>query len=163
MSLEIWNTFATFGTFLMISATAIAAIVQLRHARGSNQIATLNELRETRESPEFRAASHFVATQLSEKLQDPEFRFQIANRASRTPENEPFIAYATLLGDFYESMAMLIRKGLVDREIALELWNWPVAYTWKALAPMTANRRPGRSSRNTPSEVAEGVVISVTC
>lgn len=36
MSLELVNTFATLGTFLVIAATATAAIVQLRHARGSN-------------------------------------------------------------------------------------------------------------------------------
>jgi hypothetical protein len=79
MSLELWNTFATFGTFLVISATAIAAIAQLRHARGSNQIAAINELRETGERAEFRAAQHFVVTQLPEKLHDPAFRYQVVN------------------------------------------------------------------------------------
>ena len=52
MRLELVNTLATFGTFLVIAATAIAAVVQLRHARGSNHIAALNELRETTESPD---------------------------------------------------------------------------------------------------------------
>ncbi len=33
MSLELFNSLATFGTFLVISATAIAALYQLRHAR----------------------------------------------------------------------------------------------------------------------------------
>ena len=47
MSLELANTLATLGTFVVIAATAIAAILQLRHARTSNQIAALNELRET--------------------------------------------------------------------------------------------------------------------
>jgi hypothetical protein len=51
MSFELVNTLATFGTFVVIAATAIAAVVQLRHARSSNQIAALNELRETMESP----------------------------------------------------------------------------------------------------------------
>ena len=56
MSRELVNTFATLGTFVVIAATAIAAIVQLRHMRGSNQIVALNELREARETPEFQAA-----------------------------------------------------------------------------------------------------------
>jgi hypothetical protein len=43
----------------------IAAIVQLRHARSSNHIAALNELRETMETPDFVAAQAFVLTQLS--------------------------------------------------------------------------------------------------
>jgi hypothetical protein len=68
MSLELVNTLATFGTFLVIAATAIAAVVQLRHARSSNHIAALNELRETMESPDFVVARHFVETELSGKL-----------------------------------------------------------------------------------------------
>jgi hypothetical protein len=142
MSLQIWNTFATFGTFLVISATAIAAIVQLRHSRGSNQIAALTGLRERSERPEFQAAIHFVFTQLAEKINDPEFRYQVEHRTSRTAENAPLIAYTTSLGNFYESMAMLIRQGLVDRELTLEIWNGPVVYSWEALVPITAiNRR----------------------
>jgi 23S rRNA G2069 N7-methylase RlmK/C1962 C5-methylase RlmI len=46
MTLEFLNTFASFGTFAVIAATAIAALVQLRHARSSNQIAAMNELQE---------------------------------------------------------------------------------------------------------------------
>ncbi|MBV8366944.1 MAG: hypothetical protein JO194_10675, partial [Candidatus Eremiobacteraeota bacterium] len=41
MNLELLNVFATLGTFVVISATAIAALVQLRHARSSNQIAAM--------------------------------------------------------------------------------------------------------------------------
>jgi len=65
MSLELINTFVTFGTFVVIAATAIAAIVQLRHARSSNHIAALNELRETTEVPDFQAALYFVQGELS--------------------------------------------------------------------------------------------------
>ena len=60
MSLELVNTFVTLGTFVVIAATAIAAIVQLRHARSSNHIVALNELRETTETPDFQAALYFV-------------------------------------------------------------------------------------------------------
>ncbi len=35
---EILNTIAAIGTFLVIAATAIAAVVQLRHMRASNQL-----------------------------------------------------------------------------------------------------------------------------
>jgi hypothetical protein len=138
MSLELWNTFATFGTFLVISATAIAAVAQLRHARGSNQIAANNELRETSERAEFRAAQHFVVTQLPEKLRDRAFRYQVINRAARTAENGPLIDQALSLGNFYESMGILVRDGLVDRELALEIWNGVVVRTWESLVPFTA-------------------------
>ncbi len=41
MSLEAWSTIAAIGTFVVIAATAIAAFVQLRHIRLSNQLAGL--------------------------------------------------------------------------------------------------------------------------
>jgi hypothetical protein len=91
MSLEFVNTFATLGTFVVIAATAIAAIVQLRHMRGSNQITALNELRETMETPDFQAASHFVVTELPAKLRDPAFRYELAHRFARTDKHEPLI------------------------------------------------------------------------
>lgn len=60
MSLELVNTLATLATFLVIAATAIAAIIQLRHARCSNQIAALTELREISIKQELRVALHFI-------------------------------------------------------------------------------------------------------
>ncbi len=62
MSLELWNTVATFGRFVVITGTAIAATVQLRFLRRNNQIAYLNELRKTVTSEEFRAAVRFIDT-----------------------------------------------------------------------------------------------------
>ncbi len=50
MSLELVNTLATCATFVVIAATAIAAIVQLRQLRASNQIIAFNELRQAYEN-----------------------------------------------------------------------------------------------------------------
>lgn len=38
MSLELLNALASAGTFIVIGATAIAAVIQLRHVRASNQL-----------------------------------------------------------------------------------------------------------------------------
>lgn len=62
MSLELLNTLATSGTFFVIAATAIAAVIQLRHTRGSNQMAAFNEFQERRESSMFLSAQHFLFT-----------------------------------------------------------------------------------------------------
>jgi hypothetical protein len=107
MSLELVNTFGTLGTFIVIAATATAAIVQLRHMRGSNQITALNELRETMETPDFQAASHFVGAELPAKLRDPAFRYQLVHRFARTDENRPLITRINSLGNFYEGMGLL--------------------------------------------------------
>jgi hypothetical protein len=136
MSLELVNTLATFGTFVVIAATAIAAIVQLRHARGSNQIAALNELRERTVSPDFQAAQHFVLAQLSAKLQDAAFRYEIAVPSARSDEMRPFAANVNAVGNFYEEMGALVKTGLVDKDLALEVWVGSVSDAWKNLAPL---------------------------
>lgn len=46
MSLELLTTLATIATTVIIGATAIAAIVQLRHLRAGNQIAGQLALRQ---------------------------------------------------------------------------------------------------------------------
>jgi hypothetical protein len=148
MSLELVNTVATLGTFLVIAATAMAAIVQLRHARSSNHIAALNELRETTESADFQAAQHFVLTNLALKLRDPAFRYQYAHRSARTDENKPSFGRVLMLGNFYESMGVLVKTELVDKTLVLEMWTEAIAGTWENLAPMTAiyRRRVGDSA-----------------
>ena len=43
MSAEWFTAIGTLGTFVVITVSAIAALMQLRHMRGSNQIIALNE------------------------------------------------------------------------------------------------------------------------
>jgi len=144
MSLELINTFVTFGTFVVIAATAIAAIVQLRHARSSNHIAALNELRETTETPDFQTALYFVQAELSVKLEDPAFRYQVASRSTRSDETRPLFAKINAIGNYYENLGVLVKTGLVDREPVLQLWSGIVVQSWENLAPIAAIARRGR-------------------
>jgi hypothetical protein len=136
MSLELVNSLGTFGTFVVIAATAIAAIVQLRHARSSNAIAALNELRETMETADFQDAMHFVLAELPKKVEESAFRHQFAQSSARTEEMRPLIRKANTIGNFFESLGLLVKAGLVDRELALELWGGVVMDSWTALAEL---------------------------
>jgi hypothetical protein len=146
MSLELVNTFATLGTFLVIAATAIAAIVQLRHARGSNQIAALAELRDAFQSHEFSEAIGFIETRLAELLENPEFRYQFANRSARTPEFRDDIDKVRLIGNYFEDMGALMLAGLVDRESLCMIYSSDMSRAWEALEPALAisRRKTGR-------------------
>jgi hypothetical protein len=146
MSLELINTFVTFCTFIVIAATAIAAIRQLRQARSSNHITALNELRETTETPDFQAALYFVQGELSAKLQDPTFRYQITTRSARSEETRPFFARINAIGNYYENLGVLVKTGLVDREPVLQLWSGIIVQSWENLAPIAAIARRGRGN-----------------
>lgn len=71
MSLEAWSTAASIGTFVVIAATAIAALAQLRHMRSSNQIAALTAMQKMLESERFTHHQRFVVEQLPKLITDP--------------------------------------------------------------------------------------------
>jgi hypothetical protein len=144
MSLELVDTLATLGTFIVIAATATAAIIQLRHARSSNQIAALNTLMEVQQTQEFKVARHFVHTELAGMLQDPAFRRQLwlfVNEKGPTVEAEHQIAKVSTLGDFYENLGLLVKRGFVDRVSALDVWSYAVSQEWERLEPIVLRYR----------------------
>ena len=106
--------------------------------RGSNQIAVLTELRASQQAPEYLKAVHSIFSELPAKMQDPAFRYQLANKAARTVENIRYISYAETVGDFYENMGVFAKAGLVDRRLLLDAHSSLVIDTWNALAELTA-------------------------
>jgi hypothetical protein len=136
MSLELWNTIGTVGTFVVITATAIAAIMQLRHMRSSNQIAALNELRETMESEHYRAAIGFVGSELPKLLADPRQR----ERLDQYPLERDLQAISTVC-NFFENVGTLVKHEIIDADIALDMWSLVITINWDRLAPFIARRR----------------------
>jgi hypothetical protein len=132
MSAEWVTAIATAGTFVVIAASAIAALIQLRHMRGSNQIVALTECRETLESPEFRDAQRFVSFELPERLKDPNERAKIV----ALPFSGEYEAIGTV-ANFFESMGLFVKTGIIDRHIACDFWAFVVLRNWNALLPVT--------------------------
>lgn len=141
MSIEIVNTIATFGTFLVIAGTAIAALVQLRHARGSNQIAALDELRSVFQSRAFTDAQNFLFERLPDLIKNPAFRYQWLHRAARTDEFREGIERIRLIGNYFEDLGALVAAGLLDGELTSMLYSNDVTRAWDQMAGLTAISR----------------------
>src|ERR1700738_4011324 len=73
MTLELTNTLAPVGTFLFIAASAMAAIVQIRHLRVSNQLSGLLTVLTLMQSRDMRELFDFVRHDLAVLLRDEEF------------------------------------------------------------------------------------------
>lgn len=146
MSLELINTFATFGTFLVIAGTAIAAIVQLRHARSSNQIEALAELRAQIEDPDMRAAERFILFDLNEKLKDAAFRYQLAHPEAMTPETQSQFSDMRRAGNFFENMGVLVKSGLADKNLVLDIFFGRALMNWEHLSPVLVLIRQSRGT-----------------
>jgi hypothetical protein len=136
MSPEWVTAIATAGTFVVIAASAIAALLQLRHTRGSNQIVALTECRETLESDEFQNARQFVTVTLPELMKDPEMA-----RKLELPFFPAELRPAGNVANFFESMGAFVRFNIIDRRIACDLWCGVVVSSWNALLPITRIRR----------------------
>ncbi len=136
MSAEWVTAIATAGTFLVIAASALAALLQLRHMRGSNQIIALTECREKLESEEFQNAREFVAIKLPELMQDPAIVQQL-QRSFFPSELRP----AGNVANFFESMGAFVRFDIIDRRIACDLWCGVVVGSWNGLLPVIRTRR----------------------
>jgi hypothetical protein len=141
MSFEMLNTIGVIGTLLVISATAVAAIVQLRHMSGGNQISVLNELRQTYENAHFQAARSFVRAEISGHLNDKDFRRQLHNPAERSTENRAAVTKMGTVANVYEGMGALVKAGMIAPRLVFELWGSSIAADWDMLAPYMAMMR----------------------
>jgi hypothetical protein len=132
MHLDVVNAIATVGTFVVIAASAVAALIQLRHMRGSNQITALNEFRETLESGEISEAQRFVSFVLPERMLDHDERVKMTTL--------PFGGDYEKIGsiaNLFEGLGEFVKIGIIDANIACDIWGFVVVRNWNALAPLT--------------------------
>ena len=133
MSPEWLTAIGTLGTFVVIAASAVAALMQLRHMGRGNQIAAFDELRGTMESADFRKALDFVRNELSGRLKDPAIVTELREHGLRGDfEQVRFVA------NIFEDMGLFVRSGLIDRETTCQLWASIAAWSWDKCSPVTA-------------------------
>ncbi len=139
MSPEWLTAIATAGTFLVIAGSALAALFQLRHMRGGNQIAIISELRETMESAEFTEARRALQILPQRFRGDPELRKRVMAEPSLSTIEE--LRPAVFIGNYFESAGALVRQGIVDADLFCTMWAAVVIGSWKPMEQMIANRR----------------------
>lgn len=127
---------ASVATFVVIGATAIVALIQLRHMRNSNQIAVFTEIRHKMETPDFQDAIQFIRYELPQKLNDSTFRARLLDRTSS--EGKLVVDVGTFLDS---AVAPLVKHSMVDHDLACDLFYYPVVMCWDTLAPFIASSR----------------------
>lgn len=136
MTAEWVTAAAAVGTFVVISGSAIAALVQLRHIRDSNRIVALTECRQTLDSAAFREAQEFVSFELPKRLADPEARRHLLT--------VPFIndyQAISIVANFFENMGLFVKHRIIDGDIACDAWSFIILRNWHAVAPVVVYSR----------------------
>lgn len=133
--LEIVNTIAAVGTFLVIGATAIAAVVQLRHMRASNQLEGLLSVLARVEDANFNAWLTDTQRQLPEMLADAEYvRSIIDNTFDRN------VAWLQL-GNSYDWVGSLVKNRLIPEDAFLDVYSFRIVQAWELMEPITVLAR----------------------
>jgi hypothetical protein len=154
MSLELANVLASMFTALVIAATAIAALGQLRHMRMGNQISALLALQSEFDTQEFRDAEVLVRQDLARMIEDESFCIFLVmysrNKESVALRNDyvQLRQAATLIANTYENLGALVKNGIIDRRLFLDIYSWIVAGSWSQLEGFVA---VGRASSGTDS------------
>ena len=124
-------------TLVVIAATAVAAVIQLRHLRASNQLSALLEILDQWNAPSLREAYARFYSDLPARLSDTDFRADYSNRGSLDRAAHPEM----LVFDFWEQVGTYAKHGLIDEKILLDIVSAQVYFAWKRAEPALAISR----------------------
>jgi hypothetical protein len=143
LSLELVSAIASVVTAVVIGATAVAAIVQLRHLRMNNQITALLAVQAEFDAKDFRDAELLVRREFPEILDDEGF---CANFITFLKDQEPIEdsryvvprMAARLVANTYENLGTLVKKDIIDRSLFLDVYAYIIANAWDDLEGFVA-------------------------
>lgn len=141
MSPELLTAVATFGTVLVIGASAVAALVQLRHMRASNELQALLSLQNEFQSAPVQAALHYIQEQLPHHMQEEHYRDELAAIGFISVERHPEL----LACNWFTQMGVFLKHGLISESTLMDLYARLIRYYWNALSPAIAIMRRKRS------------------
>ena len=139
MTNETWNTIFAGGTFVVIAATAVAALIQLRHLRAGNQLTTLLTLMRMWDQPEMQEHIRYMRGPLQQKLKDPAFLAEFATGYLARSEHPEL-----LIADFWEQIGAFMKYSLMDESTWLDVAGTQVLSAWESLEPAIESMRTTR-------------------
>ncbi len=125
MPLEILSTAAAIGTFVVIAATAIAAVVQLRHLQAQNQLTGLLTVLARVEDPQFNEWVDGAREMLRARLPDETYRRAVVD-GSYERKNNPWLN----LANSYDWVGSLVKHKLIPEEALLDVYAGRVDQAW---------------------------------
>ena len=125
MSQETLSTVATIGTFIVIAATAVAAVVQLRHLRAQNQLTGLLTVLSRVEDPQLNAWVDGARETIKSQMPDPTYRRAILDGTYPRKDN-PWLN----LANSDDWVGSLVKHNLIAEEALLDVYADRVIQAW---------------------------------
>ncbi|HET7813264.1 MAG TPA: DUF4760 domain-containing protein [Candidatus Baltobacteraceae bacterium] len=144
MTAEWVTAIATLGTFVVIAASAAAALMQIRHMRSGNAISLLTAYNNEFDTQEFQLAFAYVRSDLPLRLKED----AVLDALAMAPPFVGEFAAIRTIANFFEDMGAFVLTGLLDEFIVCTLYSENVTSAWTSIAPVTALLR---EKMNAPS------------
>ncbi len=134
------SAIAESGTLVVILASVLAALIQLRHIRAGNQLQALLSLEHDFRAPELQSALTYIQKQLPERLEDPVYRRELETIGFVDPAAHPEMIACNWLNE----MGTLVKHGLVSEATFMDLFARLIVHCWRQVAPAVAIMRRKR-------------------
>jgi hypothetical protein len=134
------SALAETGTLVVICASVIAALIQLRHIRAGNQLQALLSLERDFRGPAMQSALRYVQEDLPVKLEDPAYRRELETIGFIDPAAHPEMVASNWLNE----MGTLVKRGLVSEDTFMDLFARLITHCWRQIAPAVAIMRRTR-------------------
>lgn len=130
--LEIVNTSATVATLLVLTAAAVAAMIQLSHMRAGNQLQAFMAINARGQTPDMIALLDFIYQKLPALIQSDPHYVQMFAEGTIPLKDSPL-----LVASWFDQMGFVLRKGLVSPDV---IFQGTAAYAtlrcWNGLYPL---------------------------
>lgn len=143
MPVEHWNVVISAGTLIVLLTAAIAALVQLRHIRASNDLSTFSEAFELWYSPAVQEGLTFIQHELATKMEDPAFRRELDTAGPVDHSRHPELNVL----DFFDNIAIYLVMGNMREDMIMQAGGQLVCSLWSTLSPTIAIMRRQRGSQ----------------
>ncbi|MGA8099425.1 MAG: hypothetical protein WB810_12300 [Candidatus Cybelea sp.] len=134
------SAIAESGTLVVILASVLAALIQLRHIRAGNQLQALLSLEHDFRAPELQSALTYIQERLPQRLEDPVYRRELETIGFVDPSAHPEMVACNWLNE----MGTLVKHGLVSEATFMDLFARLIVHCWRQVAPAVAIMRRKR-------------------
>ena len=139
MSIDKWSLLTNAITLLVIAATAVAALIQLRHLRAQNTLNAELAILKDWNDPQFRQWRFYIAGEMQTKIKDPAFLAEYdAPEVDRSRHPELYAC------DWLEQIGSYLKYGLLDADVLLDVTSTSINRLWNQLAPAIERMRVTR-------------------
>lgn len=136
MSPDTLSAAASVATTVVIAATAIAALIQIRQLKLATQLEGFLALHREYGSPEMYASRQYVAEELPLRLRDESYRRELVSGSAFSGRHPELI-----LGNFWEKVGALVNTGMLEPNLYLETGAYRAVEAWNQLEDVIKLRR----------------------